>query len=141
MAALVDTNVLVYVHDPRYPEKQRKATEILERGLKEGSLRVPHQAVVEFVAVTTRVRRGERPLLEPIVALRRADALLGAFEILYPNLSVLRTALAGAAIHRLSWYDAHLWAYAEAYGIPEILSEDFQHGARYGSVRIADPFR
>ncbi|CAN5313744.1 hypothetical protein BH24PSE2_BH24PSE2_00030 [soil metagenome] len=36
--------------------------------------------------------------------------------------------------------DAHLWAYAEAYGLDEILSEDFQHGRQYGSVRIRNPF-
>src|SRR5512143_53000 len=28
MAALVDTNVLVYRYDPRYPEKQRTATDL-----------------------------------------------------------------------------------------------------------------
>jgi predicted nucleic acid-binding protein len=37
-------------------------------------------------------------------------------------------------------FDAHLWAYAEVNGIPEILSEDFQHGRYYGSVRVVDPF-
>ncbi|HYH47393.1 MAG TPA: hypothetical protein VEG34_17060 [Thermoanaerobaculia bacterium] len=29
MAALVDTNILVYRHDPRFPKKQRIATDLL----------------------------------------------------------------------------------------------------------------
>lgn len=39
------------------------------------------------------------------------------------------------------WYDAHMWAYAERYGIAELLSEDFQDGRLYGTVRVRDPFR
>ena len=46
----------------------------------------------------------------------------------------------GLTRYRLSWWDAHLWAYAEAHGIPEILSEDFQHGRHYGRVRVVNPF-
>ena len=32
-AALVDTNILVYRFDPRFPDKQRRATAALYRGL------------------------------------------------------------------------------------------------------------
>jgi predicted nucleic acid-binding protein len=53
---------------------------------------------------------------------------------------VLKTALRGASMYGLSWYDAHLWAYAEVHGIDEIYSEDFEHGRHYGSVRVVDPF-
>ena len=38
------------------------------------------------------------------------------------------------------WFDAHLWAYAEHHGLPELLSEDFQHDRLYGSVRAVNPF-
>ncbi len=48
VAALVDTNVLVYRFDPRFPRKQQAAEEILRRGLSEGDLHVPHQAVLDF---------------------------------------------------------------------------------------------
>jgi predicted nucleic acid-binding protein len=50
VAALVDTNILVYRFDSRFPEKKKIATEILRRGILEDSVRVPHQAIVEFVA-------------------------------------------------------------------------------------------
>ncbi len=141
MAALVDTNVLVYRFDPRFPVKQRRATELLRRGIAESSLRVPHQAIVEFVAAVSRPLFGGEPLLPPEEARREAEELLSEFEILYPNDALVRTALRGAAAYQLSWFDAHLWAYAEHYGLDEIWSEDFADGRLYGTVRILNPFR
>lgn len=46
----------------------------------------------------------------------------------------------GAAAYQLNWFDAHLWAYAEYYGLSELWSEDFQHDRLYGTVRIVNPF-
>jgi hypothetical protein len=42
--------------------------------------------------------------------------------------------------YQLSWFDPHLWAYAEHYGLPEIISKDFEHRRLYGSVRVRNPF-
>ena len=70
--ALVDTNILVYRFDPRFPEKQARATAALYRGLS-------HDIV------------------------------------------------------------AHLWAYAEHFGLAELWSEDFQHDRIYGTVRAVNP--
>lgn len=141
MSALVDTNVLVYRHDPRDPAKQRVASELLREGLEQEVLRVPHQAIIEFVqAVARPVGRGGAGLLTRADALREAEALLVQFEILYPTESLVRTAIRAVATYQLSWFDAHLWAYAEHYGLDEILSEDFSDGQLIGSVRIRNPF-
>ena len=51
---LVDTNVLVYRIDPRDRVKQRRAAEVIERGIAAESLCVSYQSIVEFVAATTR---------------------------------------------------------------------------------------
>lgn len=141
VAALVDTNVLVYRVDPRFPAKQRRATDLLRAGLQTGSLRLPHQALVEFVAATTRPLGRSPPLLEAGEARREAELLMSQFEVLYPADALVRTALRGAAAYNLSWFDAHLWAYAEHYGLDELLSEDFQHGQVIGRVSVRDPFR
>jgi predicted nucleic acid-binding protein len=66
--------------------------------------------------------------------------MLAQFDILYPDEALVRTALRGAAAYQLSWFDAHLWAYAERFGLTELLSEDFQHGRLYGTVEIVNPF-
>jgi len=141
VAALVDTNVLVYRFDARFPREQAIATDLLRRGIAEENVRVPHQAVVEFLAVVTRPIDGGAPLLPPADARREAEELLTQFTILYPTEGVVRTAIRGWAAYQLGWFDAHLWAYAEAYGLAELLSEDFQHDRLYGSVRAVNPFR
>ena len=139
MAALVDTNVLVYRFDNRFAEKQKIASDILRRGIIEDSVRLPHQAIIEFVAAVTRPIRGH-VILKQSDALREAEELLNQFTILYPNEAILRDAARGCAAYQLSWFDAHLWSYAEHYGLPEILTEDLQHDRLYGTVRVVNPF-
>ncbi|HXH84389.1 MAG TPA: PIN domain-containing protein [Candidatus Tectomicrobia bacterium] len=139
MAALIDTNILVYRFDHRYPKKQAIATRVLRDGLAEDSVRIPHQAIVEFVAAVTRPIAGSA-LLPPDDARREAEDMLAQFVILYPTPNVVRTAIRGWAAYGISWFDAHLWAYAEEYGLDRLLSEDFQHDRLYGSVRTFNPF-
>jgi len=138
--ALVDTNVLIYRFDLRFPRKQKIATEVLRRGLADGTARIPHQAIIEFVAVATRLQKSGEPVLSAQQARSEAEGLLNQFEVLYPNDALVRLALRGTAAYQFSWWDAHLWAYAEYYAIPELLSEDFQHDRLYGMVRAVNPF-
>jgi predicted nucleic acid-binding protein len=140
VAALVDTNVLVYRFDARFPEKQRIATEILRRGIAADTVRVAHQAIVEFVAAVTRTTPRGVPILPLSDARREAEEMLAQFVVLYPDEAVVRTAIRGMAAYPLAWFDAHMWAYAEHFGLEEILSEDFQHDRLYGSVRAVNPF-
>ena len=140
VVALVDTNVLVYRHDPRYPEKRRIATDLLEAGIRQQSIAIPHQAIVEFVAAATRPLLAGRPILDLPEACREVEELLVEFPILYPADEMVLLALRGFAAYRMSWFDAHLWAYAEHYGLDTIYSEDFQANRLYGSVRVIDPF-
>lgn len=142
MTALVDTNVLVYRFDPRDSQKQRTARELLREGIERGTLRVSHQAIVEFVqAVIRPLGRGGASLLARADALREAEEMLVQFEVLYPTESLLRTAIRAVSTYQLSWLDAHMWAYAEHYGLQEILSEDFSDGQLIGTVRVRNPFK
>jgi predicted nucleic acid-binding protein len=140
VAALVETYVLVYRFVPRFPAKQARASELLRRGIERDSVRLPHQALVEFVAVTTRPLGRGAPLLSADDARREAEEFLQQFTVLYPNEAIVRLALRGMAAYQLSWFDAHIWAYAEHHGLSELWSEDFQHDRRYGSVRVVNPF-
>jgi predicted nucleic acid-binding protein len=137
---LVDTNVLVYRFDRRFPRKQEIATELLRRGLIADELRIPHQAIVEFVSAVTRPLEDHQPLLSPDEARREAEEILTQFVVLYPTPSLLRRAIRGWATYHLGWFDAHVWAYAEEYGLDELISEDFQHDRLYGTVRAVNPF-
>lgn len=142
MASLVDTNLLVYRFDARDPVKQRRAREVLRDGLQDDSLVLAHQCILEFVAAVSQPREdlGGAPLLPLADARHEAEELLAEYPVLYATREVVLTALRGMAAYGLSWFDAHLWAYAEVYGAEEILSEDFTHGRHYGSVRAVNPF-
>jgi predicted nucleic acid-binding protein len=142
VASLVDTNPLIYRYDPRFPGKQEIARELLRRGLGTEEVVLPHQAIVELVVVATRPRADldGASLLDRGVACREAEDLIRDFPVVYPDEELLVTALRGVSAYGLSWFDAHLWAYAEINGLTEILSEDFEHGRHYGSVRVVDPF-
>src|SRR5213082_1667566 len=75
VAALIDTNILVYRFDFRFPEKQTIATQILREGLLRDSIRIPHQALLEFMAVVGRIRIANQPLLPPAAARRETEEL------------------------------------------------------------------
>ncbi len=138
--SLVDTNILVYRCDPRDLVKREAAVQVLRHGEESGNFRLSHQSLVEFVNSVIKARGTRSPLMTIEDATRQAELFMSQFPVVYPNAQVFRTALRGMAAYRLPWYDAHLWAYAEHYGISEILSEDFQHGRWYGTVRVRNPF-
>lgn len=136
---LIDTNVLVYRYDKRFPDKQRIAESVLRGSIADSSPYLAHQSIVEFVSATTRGAPEDR-ILDLPDAIREAEELMSQFPVIYPDDAVLRMALRGAAAYGLSWFDAHIWAYAEVHGIRELLSEDFQHGRIYGTVTVQNPF-
>ena len=140
MTALVDTNVLVYRFDSRSPLKQEQATDLLRRGAVDASIVIPFQALVEFVAAVTRPISARQSLLSVEEAHREVDLMLAQFTILYPTENTLRTALRGAALYKLPWFDALIWAYADERGLDTLWSEDFQHGQWYGRVKVQNPF-
>jgi predicted nucleic acid-binding protein len=139
---LVDTNILVYRVDPRDRNKQRRAAEVIERGIAAESLCVSYQSIVEFVAATTRPMNslGGRALLPRQDALLEAESLMRQLAVLYPTPEVLTTGMRGMTMYGISWFDALIWAAAEVHGVDELLSEDFQHGRHYGRIRVVDPF-
>lgn len=141
MAALVDTNVLVYRFDDRFPEKRGAADALLRDGIAADGIRLAHQAVLEFVAATTRLQRDGTTILDPAVARLEAEDLLRQFQVIYPDDRVVRTALQGMAAYGLSLWDAHMWAYAEVHELGILYSEDFQHERWYGGVLVLDPFQ
>ena len=78
---LIDTNVLVYRYDGRFPEKQQIASDVLREGIKAGNARIPHQSIAEFVAATTR-GNPEDQLLGVADACREAEELMAQFPVL-----------------------------------------------------------
>lgn len=142
MSCLFDTNILVYRFDPRDLRKQQIATELMRSQLEAGHAVIAQQCLIEFVAATTRPLgnlNGEA-LLSSTDAAYEAEDMCRQLDILFPAQEQFFTALRGWRTYGMSWFDAHLWSFAEYYGIPTIYSEDFQHGRHYGNVRVLNPF-
>ena len=55
--------------------------------------------------------------------------------------SLVRTAIVLARRFQVHYYDAAIIAAAERLGAPILYTEDLNHGQRYGSVQVQNPFR
>ena len=136
--SLVDTNVLVYVEDPRDSRKQARARDVLGVLIEAGEAVLSVQCLAEFFSVTT------RRLHEPLTT-SQASARLRQYVRLCRTLDVtpgvLMEACAGVARHQLQWWDALMWAAARVNGIGLILTEDQEDGRVIQGVRYRNPFR
>ena len=140
VAALVDTNILVYRFDTTAEAKQARAVAVLRPGIEGAVFSIAYQSVVEFFPAVTKAVAGRGPLLDAADARRETEELLNEFDVIFPTPSIVRTALRGMAAYQLSWFDALIWAHAEELGLEELISEDFQHDRLYGTVRVVNPF-
>jgi len=77
--------------------RQAIATEALRRGTEDDSLRLPHEATLEFAAVTRVEASDGLLLLSPEDARREAEEFLSQFDVRYPTEALVRTAMRGAA--------------------------------------------
>ena len=133
---LLDTNVLIYAHDPSEPVKQVRALEVLDRLHLTGTGQLSAQCLGEFFSIAVRKRR---PLLSPVHAAAQVERLLRAWPILEITPLVVGEAIRGVRRHRLPYWDAQLWATARLNQTPVIFSQDFSSGAVLDGIRFVNP--
>lgn len=137
--ALVDTNLLVYAYqptsgDPRIPRAKKILADRMSAG--DGFVSVQNLAELSAVCLT----KLTPPL--PISALRQILLdVEAALAVLAPSADTVRSAVSGVGKHRLSFWDAMLWAVAKEGGLDEILSEDLQDGQTVEGVRFRNPLK
>jgi predicted nucleic acid-binding protein len=134
---LIDTNLLVYLHDGSAPEKQARAKEVLARLGAAPSGAIPAQALAELSSVALRKLD---PPMPPELLYQQIEGLEQAFPVLPLTPAVVLEAVRGVRDHALSCYDAQIWAAAKLAQIPVVLSEDFDSGAVLEGVTFANPF-
>lgn len=136
IAAIVDTNVLIYAADQSAGVRHRRATELV-RALGERHVAISTQVLSEYANVSIHANKLAMP------ASNVAD-LVRDLELLYVVLPVTAdtvvAALEACDRWQLSYYDAQIWAAAALAGVPVVLSEDFSDGSELGGVRFVDPF-
>ncbi len=132
--AFVDTNVFVYCFDGSEPAKKARALELVEASDEE--LVLSTQVLEEFYV--TVVRKLGQPL-SPEDA-ERAVRELAALPTVPIDTALVLAAVATSRRLRLSLWDALILHAAVAGGCAKVLSEDLQHGFRFESVEVQNPF-
>lgn len=133
---LIDTNILVYAHQPAEKAKYTAALRTLEHVLESGSGRLSAQILGEFVSATT---RGYNPILTIKEALDQVTRFAEALPVLDTTPLIVLEAGRGVLQHGMSYYDAQIWATARLNQIPTIFTEDFEHARRVEGVQFLNP--
>jgi predicted nucleic acid-binding protein len=136
MIVSFDTNVLIYATAPTPIEKGSRARDVIVRGARSGSSILLLQALTEFSSVA--LRKAGISIDEVRVAINAWRAVV---EVRAAEESDLSDALTAVKAHKLSFWDAMLWATARRVGVRYLLTEDFQDGFELDGVRFVDPFR
>jgi predicted nucleic acid-binding protein len=133
----LDTNIFVYSFDQSAAVKARKAEQLIRKALTTRKGIISYQVVQEFFNVA--LRRFSQPM-------RQGDAEQYLATVFRPLLGVSSSpALYSEALHLqaqsgLSWYDSLIVSAAVQARCDFLLTEDLQHGQRFGSLRVANPF-
>ena len=133
----LDTNIFVYSFDISAPDKSRRANQLIARALSSGKGVVSYQVIQEFFNVAL------RRFTQPMKAKEAEEYLKTVFLPLlrvHSSQSLYLNALDLASGHRLPWYDSLIVASALQAQCGRLLSEDFQHGRKFETLQIENPF-
>lgn len=134
MRRFFDTNVLVYSRDSADVAKRERARSLIEEAIEDESFVVSTQVLVEFYATSVR-----RKLLGPAQALDLVRFWGGHDAVPHtPDLVVRGLELHQA--HSLAIWDGLIVQAALDARCEVLLSEDLQHGRRFGDLEVANPF-
>ena len=134
----LDTNIFVYAFDQTARQKSLRATELIRTAVGARKGIVSYQVVQEFFNIA--LRRFSHPMTV-------ADAEQYLATVFRPLLAVFSSvtlyseALRLTAQHGLPWYDSLIIASALEGKCQLLYSEDFQHGQRFGDLRVENPFK
>ncbi|KQP08111.1 hypothetical protein ASF28_13610 [Methylobacterium sp. Leaf99] len=131
----VDTNVLLYARDDRYPDKQRAAAHWLAMLAHRDALIVSPQILGEL---HNAILRGKVGLDEG--EMQRMTAALQPFSHGATDLDLIAQAWKIRKETTFQWWDCVILAAAIRAGCRYLLSEDYQHGRTVRGTTILNPF-
>ena len=133
----LDTNIFVYSATNDDPGKSQTATELIRKALKTHKGVVSYQVVQEFfnLALKRFTARMSRQDCEEYL-----DCVFRPLLKVHSSSSLYEEALRLHAGSKLQWYEALIVGAAREAGCGILYSEDLQHGQRFGSLRVVNPF-
>ena len=133
----LDTNIFLYTFDVAAPEKAERSRSLIRSGLPTGKAIISYQVVQEFFNVAF---RRFLPPMTIVDAEYYLSVTLGPLLAVFPSQSLFGEALRLRGKHSLSWYDSLIVAAALEGGCAILYSEDLQHGQKFGSLAVRNPF-
>jgi len=133
----LDTNILVYTFDSSAPKKAPRARELVRQALEARTGLISYQVAQEFFHVALRRFRSPMTFAE---AEQYLSAVLRPLLAVHSSAGLFGEALRIAGKYKLSWYDALIVASATEGHCELLYSEDLQHGQRFGSLQVVNPF-
>lgn len=134
MRCFFDTNLLVYAWDAGEAAKRTRARALLEEAIDQARFVVSTQVLLEFYATALR-----RRLLGPAQALELVG-FWGALDVVPHTPDLLARGLALHQAHSLSVWEGLIVQAALDARCELLLSEDLQHGRRFGELEVCNPF-
>ena len=131
----VDTNILVYVQDPRDPVKQQKASDLID-SLTDGVLL--WQVTCEYLAASRKLVPFGYSLDQAFDDIRE---LMQLWSVALPSPRMVDFAQDFASRFNLSLWDAMLLAACRDAGVPRIYTEDFGSPSQIDGIEIVNPFQ
>jgi predicted nucleic acid-binding protein len=131
----VDTNVLIYAHDPRDLAKQNKAVTLIA-GLTDGVLL--WQVACEYLAASRKLAVFGMSQPQAFATLHR---LRGVWQTALPTWTVMDKAETLMTTGNLSLWDALIVAACQENGVKRLYSEDFDASTTtLTGIEIINPF-
>jgi predicted nucleic acid-binding protein len=134
---LVDTNILVYIQDPRDRGKQERSRDTVDELVRRADAVLSVQCLNEFFRA---VRWKLQPPLSPSDASRQVDLLARNCRVLPLTETAALEGMRACDQHGMSFWDSLIWAVAKEGGVPYLLSEDFEDGVVVEGVEFINPF-
>ncbi|HEV2781919.1 MAG TPA: PIN domain-containing protein [Actinophytocola sp.] len=132
----VDTNVLVYAHDPDEGPKHETAVAVLKELWRTGTGVLSTQVLQEFYSVVTRKR--PKPMAE--AEARERVAAYGEWCSMNTDPQLIVSASVIDELHSVEWWDALIIEGAMRSGATTLLSENTRDGRRFGLLTVRNPF-
>lgn len=133
MSFTLDTNVLVYAFDTQADARGASARALIEALAGRGAF-LALQTLGETANVLLRRK------VPPARALSYVAALDENFNVEPATGDDLMQALQAVKAHKLSFWDAMLWATCRRAGATTLFTEDMQDGGTLRGVRFVNPF-
>ena len=134
-SVLLDTNILIYTFDPRDEARQELAIAILLKLEEDEKGCLSTQCLSEFAsAAITKLGLSADEIMDTI------SDWQNAFPVFNLTPQIILEATRGVRDHKLSYYDAQIWASARFNQVPVIFTEDFQDGQTLEGIRFVNPF-